>query len=681
MLSLPTSSGSRSGPIDGLPTIQTPRYEHGQEPTTLSTTDTLNGPTNSPFLGSSTTSLTSSSPTPTSEVPKPKTDPVPTIKPYQPSDYIPPNPNGRTLILCFDGTGDQFDIENSNVVQLLSLLKKDDKKKQRVYYQSGIGTYDPPPGGNPITRKISKVLDIMIAWDLDRHVMDGYQFLMQNYTQGDKICIFGFSRGAYTARSLAGMLHKVGLLPAGNVQQVALAYKLYKREDEFGWMQSNEFKRACSIDVSIEFVGVWDTVASVGITGKRLPFTTSNTIIKTFRHAVSLDERRVNFEANLWHKSTQQQKELGCPSPGIPRRDCSDTSSTTNTELSVLKQVAAELQPAETDVEEVWFAGCHCDIGGGSVTNDVRYSLSRISLRWMVRECFKAKTGIMFNVEGLRRLGMDPNRLYPEVKPRPKPLHPTLHKPCEPKEVTPKPIHKRISGFVTEWLGPRRSKEKKVTNSAGKTIGSLADEWLQKLDGDMEGTNDEWLKTEGRGELEKLTADRRAIIDVGTEEEEELYDALSRIYDQLKAAKGWWILEYLPLTSRYQDPKSKVWVTKTKINRARPRKIPGRGLVNKKTKRPYRQIPKAKVEFSSSQVLTDEEPQDRTPSPTSTSTDERPGSQSATAPESKAINHTIKVHRSVAIRAEATHLPDPSRPKRYEPRAWFSPEVTIEYVD
>ena len=76
-------------------------------------------------------------------------------------------------------------------------------------------------------------------------------------THGDKICLFGFSRGAYTARSLAGMLHKVGLLPAGNHQQVPFAYKMFTRCDELGWKQSVAFKKAFSINVDIEFVGVW----------------------------------------------------------------------------------------------------------------------------------------------------------------------------------------------------------------------------------------------------------------------------------------------------------------------------------------------------------------------------------------------------------------------------------------
>ena len=74
---------------------------------------------------------------------------------------------------------------------------------------------------------------------------------------GDKICLFGFSRGAHTARALAGMLHKVGLLPSYNHQQVPFAYKMYTRTDELGWQQSTAFKKAFSIDVDIDFIGVW----------------------------------------------------------------------------------------------------------------------------------------------------------------------------------------------------------------------------------------------------------------------------------------------------------------------------------------------------------------------------------------------------------------------------------------
>ena len=171
--------------------------------------------------------------------------------------------------------------------------------------QTGIGTYTSPQLVTPVGRAVSMTADKMFAWNLSAHVIgiftrsssappmsvlisifaDGYEFLMQNCEvalsfiprstltlllllsfsrlhcfvdeKGDKICLFGFSRGAYTARALAGMLHKVGLLPRCNRQQVTFAYKMCKRSDKRGWEQSKEFKKRFSIDVHIDFIGVW----------------------------------------------------------------------------------------------------------------------------------------------------------------------------------------------------------------------------------------------------------------------------------------------------------------------------------------------------------------------------------------------------------------------------------------
>ncbi|ELU38470.1 hypothetical protein AG1IA_07488 [Rhizoctonia solani AG-1 IA] len=219
--------------------------------------------------------------------------------------------SGRSLVLCFDGTGDQYDHDNSNIVRFVQLLKKDDKKRQMVYYQTGIGTGVGPQPSGVFTSKLSQTLDTMIASGLGDHVRGGYEFLMQNYNEGDRISIFGFSRGAYTARALAGMLHKVGLLPAYNHEQVAFAYKMFKRDDEEGWKMSNGFKRAFCIDVKIDFVGVFDTVNSVGIIPRELPFAKSNYLIRVFRHAVALDEHRAKFQPNLWGRSTESEEKLG----------------------------------------------------------------------------------------------------------------------------------------------------------------------------------------------------------------------------------------------------------------------------------------------------------------------------------------------------------------------------------
>ncbi|EPT01124.1 hypothetical protein FOMPIDRAFT_1087437, partial [Fomitopsis schrenkii] len=163
----------------------------------------------------------------------------------------------------------------------------------------GIGTYVSPGLVSPFLRWAAIVLDLCFAWYIDDHICSGYKFIMQNYRPGDKICLFGFSRGAYVARALAGMLHKVGLLPTDNMEQVPFAFKHYKRigNDDV----AEKYKKAFCRTVRIDFLGVWDTVDSVGILwGRTLPFTAGNKAIRVFRHALALDERRTKFRPNLY---------------------------------------------------------------------------------------------------------------------------------------------------------------------------------------------------------------------------------------------------------------------------------------------------------------------------------------------------------------------------------------------
>ncbi|KAJ7615876.1 hypothetical protein FB45DRAFT_757594 [Roridomyces roridus] len=485
------------------------------------------------------------------------------------SPSVPPTNRHRCLILCFDGTDNQFGADNSNVVQLVSALKKDDCTKQMVYYQTGIGTYTSPRFATPMSAKISQVRDISgrsahgaypliqtvdaaIAWNLDSHVMSGYEFLMQNYTANDRICIFGFSRGAYIARSLAGMIHKVGLLPVDNYQQVPFAYRMYARTDATGWAQSNAFKKAFSNDVHIDFLGVWDTVDSVGLIRRRLPFTASNTIVRTFRHAVSLDERRAKFQVNLWNMphgdssmgklkeklkhrkrsapgQTQSEKlteRLTDKLPALPlpkafRRSSTDSSEETeikNEEAYALDH-ARDHKTRPTDVLEVWFAGCHGDVGGGAVPNETPHSLARIPLRWMIRETFKAGTGMLYDPTRLRELGLDPDTLYPEVRARPAPLP-----------------------------------------AQGRTIESIPKKksWFHRLF--------------SRAPDSDVLPENSKRVSV-SEEEEELYDSLAPIYDGLKLEPLWWILELIPMRFRHQRS-DWTWESNYYANLGRPRRIP-----------------------------------------------------------------------------------------------------------
>ncbi|KAF6763265.1 hypothetical protein DFP72DRAFT_875217 [Ephemerocybe angulata] len=433
----------------------------------------------------------------------------------------------RTLVLCFDGTSNEYDIENTNVVKLFALLKKNDFDQQLCYYQPGVGTWFEPGVVSPLFHWGAKILDLALAWYLDAHVMEGYRFLVDNYRQGDKICVFGFSRGAYTARALAGFLYKAGLLPRGNQAQVPFAYKLYKREDKEGIKLCNGFKQTYSQDVKVEFMGVWDTVASVGFVMKRtLPFTNSNMSIKTFRHALALDERRVKFHPNYYHRASPSEIAAALdPEHGsyiLKSRNASESSSGTATPLpgpgsdvdndnddrdegrgkwyffgriplkSQRTRVAIAAREAVMsmknryvpgavqekvvqrevdDVLEVWFAGCHSDVGGGSVPNTEKRNLSNISLRWMVREIVASGCGIRFDTEALAREGI---------------------------ELSVEP-----------------------------------------------------------------TFDQMVLNDM---------DAVEEIHDELKRRKLWWILEVVPMHLSWQDNQG-VWRKKHRINRGKGRKI------------------------------------------------------------------------------------------------------------
>ncbi|KZS92702.1 hypothetical protein SISNIDRAFT_466593 [Sistotremastrum niveocremeum HHB9708] len=314
----------------------------------------------------------------------------------------------RTLVLCFDGTGDQ----NSNIVRIFQCLKKNDPTRQMVYYQPGIGTYvDPTMTGGALKTYVASKLDEAVAWYFHAHVKDGYEFLMDHYVAGDRICLFGFSRGAYTARALAGMVHSVGLLPQANKQQVPFAWKFYSENNTpEGLIKASEFKAAFSNNVIIDFVGVFDTVASVGLFSKELPFATSNRAIRIFRHALALDERRVKFKANHFHNPPKPLKAETERKIKAHQITGSLKQSEATAKITVIDPNAPSTRPkkAPTDHKEVWFAGCHCDVGGGSVKNDVKTNLAMIPLRWMIKETIETETGILFDLAQLSLLGLTP---------------------------------------------------------------------------------------------------------------------------------------------------------------------------------------------------------------------------------------------------------------------------------
>ncbi|KAF2124265.1 hypothetical protein P153DRAFT_435442 [Dothidotthia symphoricarpi CBS 119687] len=303
-----------------------------------------------------------------------------------------PNPDKkyRKLVLCFDGTGNTFEgnTSDTNVVKIYEKLKRDDDY-QYHYYQPGIGTYDISGGslnknmlGNVVSG-ISKSIDSGLATSFDVHVMSGYRFLMNHYEPGAKIYMFGFSRGAFTARFLCRMINTVGLLSKGNDEMIPFAYSLYQQweqarddlefhqkgsrapnPDESSPLLNQEPKKAkelkeyykmynftrtfCRRDkidnpapgedahpaVKIYFLGIFDCVSSVAVL--ETPFGRTPKPVSVVgtaehvRHAVAVDEFRVKFKPAL-----------------------------------LAQDLTHEKYDSNEDIKEVWFPGNHGDVGGG----------------------------------------------------------------------------------------------------------------------------------------------------------------------------------------------------------------------------------------------------------------------------------------------------------------------------
>jgi uncharacterized protein (DUF2235 family) len=313
----------------------------------------------------------------------------------------------RNLILCLDGTSNQYSATNTNVIKLYAMLDRA-RNDQLSYYQPGIGTIPPPGVWGRFKSWFLTRLDLAIAWLLSQHVTDAYRFLMRYYQEGDSVFIFGFSRGAYTARAVAGMLYKVGLLTQGNEELIPFAWDIFKREDDR--TLADGFRKTFCRPVQVHFLGLWDTVSSVGWAWapKHFQFTQNNPGVNIVRHAVALDERRAYFVQNLWGN-----------------------------------------QPP-TDIEQVWFPGVHCDIGGGYAENES--GLSAIALKWMVGQ---AETAGLFVNQQMKATVL-PQRDVPGanyVAPcAGGPLHESLKGWWWLAEFIPKRYRDPSANFATRWM-------------------------------------------------------------------------------------------------------------------------------------------------------------------------------------------------------------------------------------
>ncbi|UIK01571.1 DUF2235 domain-containing protein (plasmid) [Rhizobium leguminosarum] len=259
----------------------------------------------------------------------------------------------KNIVICCDGTSNQFAADKTNVIRLFSMLESDDE--QVAFYHPGLGTMEPPGAITDVGRKLRRTLGMAIGWGLERDLVDAYTYIMNTYQPGDRVYLFGFSRGAYTVRALAALIFMYGLFPPGNEPLIPYAIRQITGFNDEDGDVGKKFDLAAgfkstftSIECPIHFMGVWDTVSSVGWIANPLsiPYSTSNPNVLHIRHAVAIDERRAFFRTNL----------IGHPRPGQPSRD----------------------------IEEVWFPGCHSDVGGGY--EETENGLAKLSLEWMLYE-------------------------------------------------------------------------------------------------------------------------------------------------------------------------------------------------------------------------------------------------------------------------------------------------------
>jgi uncharacterized protein (DUF2235 family) len=274
----------------------------------------------------------------------------------------------KRLVVCCDGTWNTADQEYdgrpcpTNVTRFaLGVADRgEDGTDQRVYYQRGVGTR---PG--------ERLRGGAFGVGLSRNVQEAYRFLVEHYEPGDELFLLGFSRGAYIARSTVGLVRNCGVLRREHLGRLKEAYALYRsRATRPRDLEAQLFRRSFSHEPRIRFLGVWDTVGSLGIPSLGLGLsrlvnhrwefhdTRLSSTVDAACQALAIDEGRRPFAPALW------DQDPASPRPGV---------------------------------EQVWFSGDHSDVGGGHTTSE----LADITLLWMVdraRSC-----GLAFRDDAYRR--------------------------------------------------------------------------------------------------------------------------------------------------------------------------------------------------------------------------------------------------------------------------------------
>lgn len=268
----------------------------------------------------------------------------------------------RNLVICLDGTGNQVRASsNTNVVLLYTMLDLSDPQKQVAYYDAGPGTFSSGAAWSPLAKRISKLSGLAFGVGLRENLGQVYGWLMRTWEPGDRVFVFGFSRGAYTARALTGMLRTVGLARPGLDTVVPYAVQAHTRRfddrsrDDY-WATVHTFAEVFAQQtgdgrrtVPVHYLGIWDTVKAAGLLRWQLhwPYTNKLPNVQRCRHAMSIDEKRRPYE---------------------------------------LKPVSSIADGGL--LEQAWFAGVHSDVGG--TFEDDGPKLSTIPLKWVAEGAVRA---------------------------------------------------------------------------------------------------------------------------------------------------------------------------------------------------------------------------------------------------------------------------------------------------
>ena len=291
----------------------------------------------------------------------------------------------RNLVVCLDGTSNEPESGTTNVARTYAVAVK--SESQLVYYDPGVGTMGARGAVTATGKKVTRVAGLVVGFGVKDNIEEAYTWLSANYERGDRIFVFGFSRGAYTARALTGMLRTVGLLRPGADNLTPYALKLYAQHgpenptpeqeteffrprrlfnDRFG---NPDFPNPFNPHVhQVRFLGVWDTVKTIGwlnlkaqFEQARWPSTRRILNVELARHAMALDEKRRPYPVYRFDPQAVQE--------------------------------------SDGRYVEQWFAGVHSDVGGQYVDD---HALSDIAFAWMVDEAVAA--GLEVDEKAFKRL-------------------------------------------------------------------------------------------------------------------------------------------------------------------------------------------------------------------------------------------------------------------------------------